>query len=77
MGAQSALRVVSGPPNPASAFRVSEFTADPAVVDLSQVSGEQVRLVVFGMPGHAYHVESSLGLDQPGIGWEAWGKPGR
>lgn len=50
-------------------LRVRAFTADPPEVDIRRASPGQVELILFGVPGRTYRLESTTSLDTP-VGWQ-------
>jgi len=70
------LEVISGPPVAWQAFRVWEFMADPAIVDLNRVAGGQLQLVLYGATNRSFRVETTNSLDRLPAGWAAWAETG-
>jgi hypothetical protein len=62
------LQAIAGPPKAWQAFRVWEFVADPAILDLGLVGPHAPQLTLFGAPGSTWRVESAPGLVPP-VGW--------
>ena len=70
------LQVISGPPQPWQAFRVSEFVADPAIVDLNHAGDRQVQLVLYGAPPKSFAVQTTDRLDLLPAAWSTWATTG-
>lgn len=69
----SAMQVLTGPPKPWQAFRVWEFVADPAIVDLNRATGGQVQLVLYGAPPKSFEVQTTDSLDTQPADWAPTG----
>jgi hypothetical protein len=65
------LQALSGPPPEGQAFRVREFVADPPVVDLHRMGPQLGRMVLYGVRGQTYRVESRESLG-PMVPWAPW-----
>lgn len=67
------LMVLGSAPKPWQAFRVWEFVADPAILDLSRGAGGQFQPVLFGAPSKSYAVETAPDLGPATATWEPTG----
>jgi hypothetical protein len=72
----NAIQVISGPPQPWQAFRVWEFVADPAIVDLNRIGGGQLQLVLYGAPPKSFAVQTTNSLDVQPAAWTTYGTTG-
>jgi hypothetical protein len=70
------LQVISGPPKSWQAFRVWEFVADPAIVDLNRIEGGDLRPVLYGKPPTSFELLTTESLDAPSAGWAVSGTTG-
>jgi len=66
------IQVIGGPPLPWQAFRVSEFVADPPIVDISPTDLHAAQLVLYGTPGRTFRVQSTDSIDVLPADWEIW-----
>jgi uncharacterized protein YunC (DUF1805 family) len=58
----NAFQVVASAPPPNTTFRITEFIADPPVLDFVFLPGPQVELVVYAVPGKTYQILSTTNL---------------
>jgi hypothetical protein len=63
------FQAIAGAPPPDTEFRVSEFVADPPILDLLRVPGQQVQTVVYDTPGKTNQLLTATSLS-PGTIWQ-------
>ena len=63
------LQVISGPPKSWQAFRVSEFVADPPLLDIRRDGPLAARLVLYGPLARSFRVESTNLLATAPAAW--------
>ena len=70
------LQVIGGPPESWMAFRVSEFTANPPIVDLHHAEGGQLRLVLYGGPTKSFELQTTNTLPKLPATWSFYATTG-
>jgi hypothetical protein len=58
----NAFQAFAPAPPPHTAFRVTEFVANPSILDLNRAGGGQVQLVLYGAPPKTFVLLSSVSL---------------
>jgi hypothetical protein len=56
-------------PKPNTAYRVREFVADPAILDINLINGTDVQLVLYGQPQISFDVQSAQNIDVSPVVW--------
>jgi hypothetical protein len=59
-----------------AAFRVRELIADPPLVEIHPAGGPALGLILHGLPGRSYAVETTPSLDALPADWQLWGATG-
>ena len=61
----NALQEISAGPPPNIAFRITDFVADPPLLDLLKVPIQNVEVVLYGATNKTYELDSAPSLDSP------------
>jgi len=59
------IEVVGGPPDPWQDFRVEEFVANPAILDLNLLGGQTGQVVLYAATNQTFRVESTPSVNHP------------
>ena len=63
------IQVISGPPSAWQSFRVWEFVADPAILDLNRISKTNVQMVLYGALPKSFAVQTTTSFDGLPADW--------
>jgi hypothetical protein len=58
----NAFQAFASAPPPNTAFRITEFVADPPTLDLVFLPGSQYEVILYGAPGKTYQIQSTTNL---------------
>ena len=68
------VEVIGGAPKWWEAFRVSEFVADPAILELSRAGQFTGHLVLYGKTNLSFQLQAADTVDSPPTGWAPFGE---
>ena len=66
----NAIQTVGSLPPPDLSFRVTELIADTPALDIQKLSGQQTRVILFGVTGQNYRLETRQTLN-PATPWQS------
>jgi hypothetical protein len=70
------FQAIAREPLPDTAYRVWDFVANPGIIDVSQLPGQQPKLVQYGAPNSNYRIATTLSLDVLPANWTTWTETG-
>ena len=72
----NAFQAFASAPPANTAYRVSEFVADPAILDLNRVSKTNVQMVLYGALSKSFEVQTTNSFDRLPPAWSTWATTG-
>ena len=72
----SAFQLFGSVPPPNMAYRVWEFVANPAIIDIWRLAGHQAQLVLYSTTNLPFRVETTSSLELLPASWATWAATG-